>query len=176
MTVINKSFEILMAPPTHLMSLMLTVAARITAGQKSGAVLGSGEGGERIPVQWDLSDETEDSPGFHQQQKPPAAAAAPFSSGRRWSVSHVGNDDDHLPPHMRGRERGMSLKMAGSFPESDEESENDDNGNTSSSTHDLHEPAARRIGAAKADDDGLRLDGITEDDPKFDWSQSMGVD
>ncbi|KAK3348113.1 inheritance of peroxisomes protein 1-domain-containing protein [Neurospora tetraspora] len=178
MTVINKSFEILMAPPTHLMSLMLTVAARITAGQKSGAVLGSGEGGERIPVQWDLSDETEDSPGFH-QRKPTPAAAPLFSSGRRWSVSHVGNDDDHLPPHMRGRERGMSLKMAGSFPESSDE-DDDDNDSTSNSTHGPHEPpTARRIGAPK-DDDGLRLDGagngIPENDAKFDWNQSMGVD
>ncbi|KAJ4417215.1 hypothetical protein N0V85_001951 [Neurospora sp. IMI 360204] len=181
MAVINKSFEILMAPPTHLMSLMLTVAARITAGQKSGAVLGSGEGGERIPVQWDLSDETEDSSGFH-QRKPTPAAAAPFSSGRRWSVSHVvGNDDDHLPPHMRGRERGMSLKMAGSFPESSDEDDDDNDDSTSNSTHGRpHEPTARRIGAPK-DDDGLRLDGagngiIPENDPKFDWNQSMGVD
>ncbi|KAK3487226.1 inheritance of peroxisomes protein 1-domain-containing protein [Neurospora crassa] len=179
MTVINKSFEILMAPPTHLMSLMLTVAARITAGQKSGAVLGSGEGGERIPVQWDLSDETEDTSSFPQRKS--LAATTLFSSVRRWSVSHVSNDDDHLPPHMRGRERGMSLKMAGSFPESDEEGEHDDGdgGSTSDSSHGSHEPSARRNGALKADD-GLRLDGAgiggPEDDPQFDWNQSMGVD
>ena len=207
MTVINKSFEILMAPPTHLMSLMLTVAARITAGQKSGAVLGSGERGERIPVQWDLEDETEDhhnSPGFHhhhhhhhqqqQQQRKPPPAAAPFSSssGRRWSVSHVGtnNDDDHhLPPHMRGRERGMSLKMAGAFPESESDDDDDNNGNgrttSNSSAYGSQQDRdeARRIGAPKGDDDGLSqldgLDGITEDDhdAKFDWRrQSMGVD
>lgn len=190
MTVINKSFEILMAPPTHLMSLMLTVAARITAGQKSGAVLGSGEGGERIPVQWDLTDhETEDhSPGFHRHQGQPTAvtATAPsFTAGRRWSsASHAVHDDDHhhhhLPPHMRGRERGMSLKMAGSFPESDEEGDHDDNYEGSSSHwNSAYEPhTARRIGAPKADDDdGLSLDGITEDEPRFDWKrQSMGVD
>ncbi|KAK3391626.1 inheritance of peroxisomes protein 1-domain-containing protein [Sordaria brevicollis] len=187
MTVINKSFEILMAPPTHLMSLMLTVAARITAGQKSGAVLGSGEGGERIPVQWDLTDhDAEDhSPGFHLQHQGKAqatTATSPFSSsGRRWSsASHAVHDGDHhhhLPPHMRGRERGMSLKMAGSFPESDEEGDHDDNTWNHYESH-----AARRIGAPKADDDdddddGLSLDGITEDEPRFDWKrQSMGVD
>ncbi|KAK3954729.1 inheritance of peroxisomes protein 1-domain-containing protein [Pseudoneurospora amorphoporcata] len=177
MTVINKSFEILMAPPTHLMSLMLTVAARITAGQKSGAVLGSGERGERIPVQWDLSDEAEDGPGVHPQRKAPPTVTAPFSSGtgRRWSVSNVGNDDDHLPPHMRGRERGMSLKMAGSFPESDDD-DDDHNGSSSNFANGPHELAARRIGAPKSADDGFRLDEITEDEPKFDWSQSMGVD
>ena len=161
------------------MSLMLTVAARITAGQKSGAVLGSGEGGERIPVQWDLSDETEDTSSFPQRKS--SAATTLFSSVRRWSVSHVSNDDDHLPPHMRGRERGMSLKMAGSFPESDEEGEHDDGdgGGTSDSSHGSHEPTARRNGALKADD-GSRLDGAgiggPEDDPQFDWNQSMGVD
>lgn len=167
---------------------MLTVAARITAGQKSGAVLGSGEGGERIPVQWDLTDhETEDNnPSFHHQQPLAAAAAAAapsFSSGRRWSsASHAVHNDNHhhLPLHMRGRERGMSLKMAGSFPESDEEGDHDDNNEGSSSNwNSAHDPTARRIGAPKADDgdDGLSLDGITEDEPRFDWKrQSMGVD
>lgn len=90
-------------------------------------------------------------------------------------------DDDHLPPHMRGRERGMSLKMAGSFPESDEEGEHDDGegGSTSDFSHGSHEPTGRRNGALKADD-GSRLDGAgiggPEDDPQFDWNQSMGVD
>ena len=68
--------------------------------------------------------------------------------------------------------------MAGSFPESDEEGEHDEDdrdSRTSSFTHGSHDPTARRIGAPKADD-GLRLDGIAEDDPKFDWNQSMGVD
>ncbi|SPQ25821.1 8baf18b7-203b-44ab-92c7-7395675baa57 [Thermothielavioides terrestris] len=56
MTVIHKTCEILMSPPSHLISLMLNVAARIAAGEWRGLVFGMGETGERVSVTWDWSD------------------------------------------------------------------------------------------------------------------------
>ncbi|KAI2634547.1 inheritance of peroxisomes protein 1-domain-containing protein [Xylaria nigripes] len=50
---VNKTVEILMSPPGHLVSLMLKVAAKIAAGEWRGLVFGFGEAGEQIPVQWD---------------------------------------------------------------------------------------------------------------------------
>ncbi|KAI1412673.1 inheritance of peroxisomes protein 1-domain-containing protein [Hypoxylon sp. FL1857] len=55
--IIQKTVEILMRPPTHLVNLMLKVAAKIAAGEWRGLVFGFGEGGERIPVQWDYADD-----------------------------------------------------------------------------------------------------------------------
>lgn len=55
--IINKTVEILLSPPGHLVHLMLKVAARIAAGEWTGLVLGFGEGGESIPVHWDYSDD-----------------------------------------------------------------------------------------------------------------------
>ncbi|KAI0879836.1 inheritance of peroxisomes protein 1-domain-containing protein [Annulohypoxylon maeteangense] len=54
--IIQKTVEMLLAPPTHLVNLMLKVAAKIASGEWRGLVFGFGEGGERIPVQWDYSD------------------------------------------------------------------------------------------------------------------------
>lgn len=54
--IINRTCEILLSPPGHLVNLMLKVAARIAAGEWRGLVFGIGEGGEKIPVQWDYSD------------------------------------------------------------------------------------------------------------------------
>ncbi|KAH8653311.1 inheritance of peroxisomes protein 1-domain-containing protein [Xylariales sp. PMI_506] len=54
--IIHKTVEILFSPPSHLVNLMLQVAAKIAAGEWRGLVLGFGEGGEKIPVQWDYSD------------------------------------------------------------------------------------------------------------------------
>jgi hypothetical protein len=55
--IINKTVEILLSPPSHLVHIMLKVAARIAAGEWTGLVLGLGEGGESIPVHWDYSDD-----------------------------------------------------------------------------------------------------------------------
>ncbi|KAI1771595.1 inheritance of peroxisomes protein 1-domain-containing protein [Hypoxylon cercidicola] len=55
-TIIYKTLEILLGPPSYLISLMLKVAAKIVAGEWRGLVFGFGEGGEEIPVQWDYSD------------------------------------------------------------------------------------------------------------------------
>lgn len=54
--IINKTVEILLSPPGHLVNLMLKVAAKIAAGEWRGLVFGMGEGGESIPVHWDYSD------------------------------------------------------------------------------------------------------------------------
>ncbi|ETS84049.1 hypothetical protein PFICI_05925 [Pestalotiopsis fici W106-1] len=54
--ILQKTVEILLSPPSHLVNLMLQVAAKIAAGEWRGLVLGMGEGGESIPVHWDYSD------------------------------------------------------------------------------------------------------------------------
>ncbi|KAJ9134795.1 hypothetical protein NKR23_g9978 [Pleurostoma richardsiae] len=57
--IIHKTCEILLSPPSHLISLMLKVAARIAAGQWRGYLFGMGEAGERVDVRWDWSDTDE---------------------------------------------------------------------------------------------------------------------
>ncbi|KAI1469217.1 inheritance of peroxisomes protein 1-domain-containing protein [Daldinia caldariorum] len=56
-TIINKTVELILSPPTFLVNIMLKVAARILAGEWRGLFFGIGEGGEKIPVQWDYSDD-----------------------------------------------------------------------------------------------------------------------
>ncbi|KAI1803556.1 inheritance of peroxisomes protein 1-domain-containing protein [Daldinia bambusicola] len=56
-TIINKTVELILSPPTYLVNIMLKVAARILAGEWRGLFFGIGEGGEKIPVQWDYSDD-----------------------------------------------------------------------------------------------------------------------
>ncbi|KAK0648764.1 inheritance of peroxisomes protein 1-domain-containing protein [Cercophora newfieldiana] len=97
MAVIQKTCEILMSPPSHLINLMLKVAARITAGEWRGLVFGVDERGEQIPVQWDWSEEEDNATHGH-------------VDGRRFSTI-----DEEWPPRINGR------RMAGSFPESDDE-------------------------------------------------------
>lgn len=58
-SIFNTTCEILISPPAHLISLMLKVAARITAGEWRGFVFGMGEGGELVDVRWDWSDDGE---------------------------------------------------------------------------------------------------------------------
>lgn len=106
MAVIQKTVEILFSPPSHLIALMLKVAARITAGEWSGYVFGFGEQGERIPVRWDWSDEDDDGEGelggWHADQD--------FGFSRHHSAA--------VTP----------LKMAGAFPESPDEHSGDERG------------------------------------------------
>lgn len=52
-TILQKTFEILLSPPSYLINLILKVAAKIAAGEWRGLVFGFGEAGEQIPVQWD---------------------------------------------------------------------------------------------------------------------------
>jgi len=117
MAVIQKACEVLMSPPSHLINLMLKVAARIAAGEWRGLVFGVDERGEQIPVQWDWSEE-EDS----------------HVDGGRFI-------DEDWPP------RGSGRRMAGSFPESDDE-----------------------------DDWSADQDGELTAKGESDWSRSLGVD
>ncbi|KAM7197172.1 Inheritance of peroxisomes protein 1 domain containing protein [Naviculisporaceae sp. PSN 640] len=94
LAIIQTTCEILMSPPSHLINLMLKVAARITAGEWSGFVFGTDEHGERIPVHWDWSDD-EDT------ERP-----SPYPALRKNSLGW-------LP--ITGQ------IMAGTFPESDDE-------------------------------------------------------
>lgn len=54
--IIAKTCEMIMGPPSHLITLMLKVASKIAAGQWRGLVYGYNDSGEQIPVQWDYSD------------------------------------------------------------------------------------------------------------------------
>ncbi|KAI1501539.1 inheritance of peroxisomes protein 1-domain-containing protein [Biscogniauxia marginata] len=56
-SIVQKTVEMLLRPPSHLVKLMLKVAARIAAGEWRGLVFGFGEAGEHIPVEWDYSDD-----------------------------------------------------------------------------------------------------------------------
>ncbi|KAH7322985.1 inheritance of peroxisomes protein 1-domain-containing protein [Stachybotrys elegans] len=56
MAIISRTCGLLLGPPSYLISLMLSVAAKITAGEWSGRVMGYGDNGETIPVQWDYSE------------------------------------------------------------------------------------------------------------------------
>ncbi|KAH7129300.1 inheritance of peroxisomes protein 1-domain-containing protein [Dactylonectria estremocensis] len=56
MTIILKTLEMLLGPPSYLIALMLKVAAKILAGEWRGLVFGYGDDGEEIPVQWDYSE------------------------------------------------------------------------------------------------------------------------
>ncbi|KAM5341631.1 hypothetical protein ACJ41O_014662 [Fusarium nematophilum] len=56
MAIISKTVEILLGPPSHLINLMLKVAAKIVAGEWRGLVYGYNDDGEQIPVQWDYSE------------------------------------------------------------------------------------------------------------------------
>lgn len=94
LAIIQTTCEILMSPPSHLINLMLKVAARIAAGEWSGLVFGTDEQGERIPVQWDWSDDED------------AERPSPYPALRKNSLGW-------LP--LTGQ------IMAGTFPESDDE-------------------------------------------------------
>ncbi|KAL1863954.1 hypothetical protein VTK73DRAFT_6294 [Phialemonium thermophilum] len=102
MAVVQKTVEILLSPPTHLLNLMLRVAARISAGEWRGYLFGVGEGGETIPVRWDWTDEDDDGEG---------------------ELGGWGADEDWA---FRRAEPSRSQTMAGAFPESSgDEEEND---------------------------------------------------
>ncbi|GAB1317231.1 hypothetical protein MFIFM68171_07441 [Madurella fahalii] len=140
-TVLHKTCEILLSPPSHLMNLMLKVAARIAAGEWRGFVFGMGEGGVgRVEVCWDWSEEDEydDGDDFGQHHvgvmgrrwgamggrglRGRASAVDLRAAGgggwgsKGWAGEKEGEDG---LPGWRGRGKGE--RMAGSFPESDED-------------------------------------------------------
>jgi hypothetical protein len=102
MAVIQKTCEILFSPPSHLITLMLKVAARIAAGEWRGYMFGFGEGGERIPVRWDWSDEDDDGEG---------------------ELGGWGADEDW--EFARSGRTTSGFRMAGAFPESPEREEDE---------------------------------------------------
>lgn len=136
-----------MSPPSHLINLMLKVAARIAAGEWRGFVFGTNEHGEQIPVHWDWSDD-EDTDG-------------PSSS---WNPGLRKNSLGWLPI--------TSQKMAGTFPESDdEESDHHDEDlvRTLTSTF-LNQKEGIVQEATRTDSTPLNATASE------DWSGSLGVD
>ncbi|QBZ60597.1 hypothetical protein PoMZ_07539 [Pyricularia oryzae] len=86
--IIHKTCEILLSPPSHLINLMLNVAARITSGEWRGFVFGVGESGEQIPVQWDYSDSSDTA----------------STTGRCWEVNNDdGSEGDAAQPWQESR-------------------------------------------------------------------------
>lgn len=69
--IIQKTYEILMSPPSHLFQLMINIASKIAAGEWRGIIMGHGEA-----VHWDLEDEIageswhEDDYGIQLKTKP----------------------------------------------------------------------------------------------------------
>ncbi|KAK0714362.1 inheritance of peroxisomes protein 1-domain-containing protein [Apiosordaria backusii] len=116
LTVIQKTCEILMSPPSHLIALMLKIAARIMAGEWKGLIFGWGEKGEKLEVEWDYSD---DDDHVHPQQRKRNSGQG---RARGWSTLTVNNNnenervDDWWLKRKKSRDR-----MAGTFPESDDE-------------------------------------------------------
>ncbi|KAM0277530.1 hypothetical protein ACHAQH_005729 [Verticillium albo-atrum] len=97
MAIVAKTCEILLSPPSHLMNLMLRVAARIAAGEWRGMMFGYGESGETIPVQWDYSDgelsDWGDDDDFYMSQAEGSRATSVVDpqeafdlTGRSWEV------------------------------------------------------------------------------------------
>ncbi|KAF6812552.1 hypothetical protein CSOJ01_05101 [Colletotrichum sojae] len=85
MAIVSKTCEVLLGPPSHLIALMLQVAAKIAAGQWRGMMFGYGEGGETIPVQWDYSDDEYSSWGedddYYLSQVESSGANSVFGGG-----------------------------------------------------------------------------------------------
>ncbi|KAI0857553.1 inheritance of peroxisomes protein 1-domain-containing protein [Xylaria cubensis] len=96
--IMHKTMEILLSPPSHLIKLMLKVAAMIMAGEWRGLVYGLSEEGEQIPVQWDYYSDGEFSDFSDSDDYTLTARSSNYSSGvpragvrrrSRWA-----NDDD----------------------------------------------------------------------------------
>ncbi len=72
-SIIYRVFEILLAPPSYLLTLMLRIAARILSGEWRGFAVGKNtDTGESIPVQWDYTDV--DDPLGRSTELPPRQA------------------------------------------------------------------------------------------------------
>ncbi|KAF5130501.1 hypothetical protein E5D57_006839 [Metarhizium anisopliae] len=53
--IVSKTYNLLIGPPSHLVALMLRIAARICAGEWKGEDVGFAANGHAIPVRWDYS-------------------------------------------------------------------------------------------------------------------------
>ncbi|KAK4177178.1 inheritance of peroxisomes protein 1-domain-containing protein [Triangularia setosa] len=116
MTVVQKTCEILMSPPSHLISLMLKIAARILAGEWKGLIFGWGEKGERLEVEWDYSDDDNEHLHPHQRRKANGQGRA-----RGWSTLTVNNNEHERVDDWWLKRKKSRDRMAGTFPESDDE-------------------------------------------------------
>jgi len=169
MTVIHKTCEILMSPPSHLLNLMLNVAARISAGQWRGFVFGTGESGERIPVHWDWTSEDDDEDDLmrngrqrDKRTRKEMGTTATNASARRWSVDHGSPSSSSRRGRMVsaiGLPEKMRMKMAGSFPESESEEEEDEDEDSSNGNDGVlfKEPSWGESGP-KTDGEGGRIE------------------
>ena len=92
--IIQKTWEILLSPPSHLVKLMLNIAAKIAAGEWRGMAFGFGEGGETIVGQWDYEDgeltgdswDVDDYGISLEWKQPSNSNAANERVGRSWEV------------------------------------------------------------------------------------------
>ncbi|KAH8903887.1 hypothetical protein BR93DRAFT_971483 [Coniochaeta sp. PMI_546] len=170
--IIHKTMEILFSPPSHLIDLMLKVAARIAAGEWRGYVFGLGEAGERIPVRWDWSDGDDDGEG----------ELGGWGADEDWEFEGA---------RRRGRRRGSAaglFRMAGAYPDSPEEGDgglgaagdrdggDDDEVPESPSL----ERRARRFSGGEGSDALLEADGDEDEDERdganADWTGSLSID
>ncbi|KAK3376027.1 inheritance of peroxisomes protein 1-domain-containing protein [Lasiosphaeria ovina] len=160
MAVIQKTCEILMSPPSHLINLMLKVAARIAAGEWRGFLSGTDDHGEWIPVQWDWSDEEDNTTDSYN------------SHGQR-----AADDEDDWP-----LTRGRKMRLPGSFPESDDEefqtlpgAEQPVSENTPGDIY-IDEHTGVPTEPAPPPSPGPPADVDPAQQQQSDWSQSWGVD
>jgi hypothetical protein len=86
--IIQKTYEILVSPPSHLLHLMVNIASKIAAGEWRGVLPGQGEA-----VHWDFEDEygvtewTEDDYGISLFSNQDKAKKEPENSpGGSWEV------------------------------------------------------------------------------------------
>ncbi|KAI1120507.1 inheritance of peroxisomes protein 1-domain-containing protein [Nemania abortiva] len=98
--IIQKTIEILLSPPSHLIRLILKVAAKIVAGEWRGLVYGFSEAGEQIPVQWDYYSDGEFSDLSDDDDYTLAAHGSNYGNSiprtdvrRRTRYTHDGNHD-----------------------------------------------------------------------------------
>lgn len=91
-SIMYRVLEIMLAPPSYLISLMLRVAARILSGEWRGFAVGKTDAGESIPVEWDYSD-VEDPFGF-KAEKARRRAGAGAGGNRPLGVFAEADDDD----------------------------------------------------------------------------------
>jgi hypothetical protein len=131
---------------------MLRVAARITAGEWRGLVFGTGEGGERVSVTWDWSDDEDVS--VHSRSRRMGPSTSVQKSGWRKGV----HDDDWW---LKGS--GGKIRMVGAFPESsDEEDEQEEE---EEEVRPLDRPKPREKSPSptrKGEGSGGRTDGKTD--------------
>lgn len=55
-SLITRTCKLILGPPAYLVTMMVTIAGRISAGEWKGQLLGYAQSGEEIPVSWDCSD------------------------------------------------------------------------------------------------------------------------